>query len=88
MSISYFPPLGSGTTPVYVSFGGTNVDAFGRLRASNPFTLFDSQNRYAKDPQFSEALTGSATATFASNESTVDLNLTTASNGFIARGSG
>lgn len=79
MSISYFPPLGSGTTPVYVSFGGTNVDAFGRMRTSTPFTLFDSQNRYAKDPSFSEALTGSATATFASNESTVDLNLTTAS---------
>jgi hypothetical protein len=26
-----------------VSFGGANLDAFGRLRVSNPFTLFDSQ---------------------------------------------
>jgi hypothetical protein len=26
-----------------VSLGGTNLDAFGRLRVSNPLTLFDSQ---------------------------------------------
>ena len=33
---------GSATT-VPVSIGGTNVDAFGRLRVSQPYTLFDSQ---------------------------------------------
>lgn len=85
MSITYFPPLGSGTTPVYVSFGGTNVDAFGRLRASNPFTLFDSQNRYAKDPQFSESLATGGTATFVTNESTVDLAVTTTSGSKVVR---
>jgi hypothetical protein len=39
--------------PIYVSFAGTNSDAFGRLRVSQPYTLFDSQNRYAIDDQFS-----------------------------------
>ena len=36
-----------------------NFDAFGRLRVSQPFTLFDSQNRYAADPAFDTSLTGS-----------------------------
>jgi hypothetical protein len=34
-------------TPLPVSIGGTNLDAFGRVRVSNPFTLFDSSHRYA-----------------------------------------
>lgn len=62
-----------------VALGGTNLDAFGRLRVSNPFTLFDSQNRYGKDLQFDEALTGSATSTYLPNESTVQLAVTAAS---------
>lgn len=62
-----------------VALGGTNLDAFGRLRVSNPFTLFDSQNRYGKDPQFDESLTGSATSTYLANESSVQLAVTTAS---------
>ena len=35
--------------------GSTAYDAFGRLRVSEPFTLFDSQNRYAEDDQFSSS---------------------------------
>lgn len=57
----------------------TNFDAFGRLRTSNPVTLFDSQNRYEKDPQFDETVAGSATSTFLANESSVKLEVTTAS---------
>ena len=60
-------------------FSPTSLDAFGRLRVANPYTLFDSQNRYQKDPQFSEALTGSATASYVANESSVDMAVTTAS---------
>ena len=67
------------TSTLPVSFGGTNTDAFGRLRVSNPFTLFDSQNRYQKDNQFSEELTTGGTATYVPNESTVDLGVTTTS---------
>jgi len=68
-----------------VALGGTNLDAFGRLRVSNPFTLFDSQNRYGKDPQFDEALTGSGTATFLANESAVKMEVTSASGDKVVR---
>lgn len=57
----------------------TSFDAFGRLRVANPYTLFDSQNRYEKDPQFSEALTTGGTATYVAAESSVDLAVTTSS---------
>jgi len=63
----------------------TNFDAFGRLRTSTPFTLFDSQNRYAKDPQFSETLAGSATCTHLANESSVAMSVTTASGDEVVR---
>lgn len=77
----------SGTidNPTYVAFGGPTVDAFGRLRTSSPFTLFDSQNRYQKDPQFSESLTGSGTVSYVANESSVDMNVTTASGDKVVR---
>jgi hypothetical protein len=68
-----------------VALGGMNLDAFGRLRVSEPFTLFDSQNRYAKDPQFDEALTGSGTSTFLPNESSVRLEVTSASGDKVVR---
>ena len=60
-------------------FSATSLDAFGRLRVAQPYTLFDSQNRYQKDPQFSEELVTSGTATYVANESSVDLDVTTAS---------
>lgn len=62
-----------------------NFDAFGRLRVSQPFTLFDSQNRYASDPAFDTSLTGSGTTTFLSNESSVRMDVTTASGDKVIR---
>ena len=58
-------------TPV-VSFGGANLDAFGRLRVSNPHTLFDGAQRYRDDPfKWNQVDTGAATSTFVTNESSV-----------------
>lgn len=56
------------------------VDAFGRGRVSTPFTLFDSTLRYTKrtDLWFENA-TGSATFTYAANESALDIGIGTAS---------
>lgn len=71
--------------PVNVNFYGTALDAFGRARFSQPYTLFDSQNRYAKNDDFDEALTGSGTVTYVTNESTVELNTTTASGDKVIR---
>ena len=62
---------------VVSTLGGTNLDAFGRLRVSNPVTLFDSQNRYIDGQQFSTTLVGSGTRTYVQNESSFDLTVGT-----------
>jgi hypothetical protein len=54
-----------------VSIAGTNTDAFGRLRVSEPYGLFDSQNRYAVDNQFDTSTTTGATTSFLVNEASV-----------------
>lgn len=68
-----------------VTIGGTNIDAFGRLRISHPYTLFDSQNRYASDSQFSTSTSGSGAATYLSNEASVNMAVTTASGDEVVR---
>jgi len=65
--------------------GSTAYDAFGRLRVSNPLTIFDSGNIMSKNDLFDEALTGSGTVTYTSNKSTVNLNVTTASGDKVIR---
>lgn len=62
---------------VTTTITGTNLDAFGRLRVSNPVTLFDSQNRYIDGQQFSQILTGSGTRTYVQNESSFNLTVGT-----------
>jgi hypothetical protein len=61
---------------VPVSIGGTNVDAFGRVRVSQPYTLFDSQNRYSADTQYDTALTGTGATAYQVNESAINLSVT------------
>jgi hypothetical protein len=65
--------------------GSTAYDAFGRLRVSNPLTIFDSTNVLSKNNLFDEDLTGSGTVTYTSNKSTVNLNVTTASGDKVIR---
>jgi hypothetical protein len=72
-------------SPIPISIGGTNTDAFGRLRVSQPYTLFDSQNRYAADNQFDVATTGTGTTTFLSNEAAVKMEVTGAGVGSVLR---
>jgi hypothetical protein len=60
-------------------------DAFGRIRVSNPYTLFDSNNRYADNGKFATATTGTATATFNANEGLIDLDVGTASGDEVLR---
>jgi len=68
-----------------VSINGTNVDAFGRLRTSQPYSLFDSQNRYAIDNQFDTATVTGGSITYLPNESSVRMDLTTASGAEVVR---
>jgi len=70
------PVTGADGGSLLVSLGGTNVDAFGRLRTSNTFTLFDSAFRYADNDKFDTALTSSGTKTYNSTYNSVDLAVT------------
>jgi len=63
----------------------TNFDAFGRLRVSNPFTLFDSSNRFADNGLWSTATASSGTATFNSAQGLVDLTVTAAPGSEVIR---
>jgi len=68
-----------------VSIGGTNLDAFGRLRVSNPLTLFDSSHRYADNNLWVSSITGTAAATFSADEGLVNLTVGSASGDQIIR---
>ena len=68
-----------------VSLPPTYLDAFGRQRVSQPYTLFDSQNRYAADNQFDVATTGTGTTSFLSNEAAVKMEVTGAGVGSVKR---
>lgn len=61
-----------------VSITGTNLDAFGRMRVSEPVTLFDSQNMYIDGGQFSNVTANSGTVTYVSDESSFNLAVTAA----------
>lgn len=58
--------------------GSTAYDAFGRLRVSNPLTIFDSKNILSKNSLFDESTASGGTVTYTANKSTVNLNVTEA----------
>lgn len=86
MSITSYPALvridESGNA---ITVGGTSADAFGRLRSSMPFTLFDSQNRYAKNDLFDESTATGGAVSYLANESTVEMTTTTSSGSKVVR---
>jgi len=62
------------------------VDAFGRARTSEPFTLFDSTLRYTKrTDQWYESTTGGGVVNYLINESSAALATTTASGDTVLR---
>jgi hypothetical protein len=58
-----------------VGFKDNAIDAFNRLKTSNPFTLFDSQHRYASNDKWDTFGVTGGTATFLLNESVVNLTV-------------
>jgi hypothetical protein len=70
---------------VATTITGTNLDAFGRLRVSNPFTLFDSQNRYIDGDQFSNITATGGNVVYVANESLFNLNVSAASGSSVIR---
>lgn len=84
--ITVYPPPGSSSSnTTYVTLGGTNLDSFGRLRVSNPYTLFDSQQRYASDSSFDTATTGTGSSAFITNESSVGMTVGSGGAGSVVR---
>lgn len=62
------------------------VDSFGRLRVSNPVTLFDSQNRYKLNEKFFSNLIGTGTTVnYIQAQSSANLFVTSNVNDFVAR---
>jgi hypothetical protein len=68
-----------GEPVVRVGFNDTASDAFGRLRVSEPFTLFDSFHRYQDNGKVSQELTGGATSVHDANSSSIVLTVPTTS---------
>lgn len=62
------------------------LDAFGRLRVSNPLTLFDSQQRFGLDASFrSNVSLSGGSVTFIPTQSSANLTVTNATGSFAAR---
>ena len=77
MSYTYTDEIKFANTP--------NFDAFGRLRVSNPFTLFDSSHRFADNGLWSTSTATGGAATFNSAQGLVDLDVTAASGSQVIR---
>jgi hypothetical protein len=90
--ISKDTSVNSITNPIYVSgvnnasfFAPTQSDAFGRLRVSNPQTLFDTQARYYDHQQFASNTVGGGNVVYNANSSTFAMNVGTGSTDSVFR---
>jgi hypothetical protein len=63
----------------------TTLDAFGRLRVSEPLTLFDSSHRYRDNGLWNTNTASGGSATFNSNAGLMDLAVTTTSGSLVYR---
>lgn len=64
---------------------GMAVDAFGRARSSQPFTLFDSSHRYRENEKFSSANNAGGSYAFISNTASIDCTVNTTSGSYVYR---
>jgi len=74
----------SGNT-IPVTFSSTNYDAFGRFRISEPFTLFDSSQRYADNGKFATSNTSTASFSFQANTASIDMTVDTTASANVLR---
>lgn len=63
----------------------TLADAFGRLRVSEPYTLFDSFHRFSDNGLWATNAGVGGAAVFSSDEGLINLNVTAASGSFVQR---
>lgn len=77
--------LDSNANVVISGFSGGTSDAFGRLRVSEPFTLFDTNARYYDHNQFSSATSGTASVSYVSAQSSFQLSVGSANGDSVIR---
>jgi len=61
------------------------LDAFGRLRVSQPVTLFDSQQRFAPDPAFESNVAVGGSVSFIPTQSSCNLTVVNTNGSFAGR---
>jgi len=75
----------SSTNPKAVTLPSVSYDAFGRLRVSEPLTLFDSSHRYNDNGLWETSTASGGAAVFSANEGLVNLNVSTTSGSQVLR---
>ena len=65
--------------------GTTSTDAFGRLRVSNPYTLFESFHRYVDNGEWFESTAAGGSSAFNADAGLLDMTVTTASGSQVLR---
>jgi len=82
MSVSPRPKIPNVSQHGFSSF---RTDLFGRIKVSEPFTLFDSSHRYSQNSDFSDITETGGSVTYNANQSTALLNVTTTSGSKVYR---
>lgn len=70
---------------VISGFSGPTSDAFGRLRVSEPYTLFDTQARYFDHRQFANSISGTGNVVYVEDQSSYQLNVGSTSGDSVIR---
>ena len=71
---------------INVQFSNTpNIDAFGRLRVSNPLTLFDSSHRYRDNNLWSSLTAVGGSVSFNQNQGLIDMSVSNLSGSNVIR---
>ena len=65
--------------------GGSLTDAFGRLRISTPFTVFDSQHRYVDNGKWDTVTANDGSIAHVAAESVINLSVTPTTNSEVIR---
>ena len=68
-----------------ITASGSLTDAFGRLRVSEPYTIFDSQHRYKENEKFDTLTIGTANSQFILDESSIAMNVNTSAGDKVIR---
>ena len=92
ISVSKNTDINSDSNPIFVKgtsdssfFNPIQSDAFGRLRVSEPYTLFDSFHRYQDNGLFSDSTASGGTTSQNSNASTISMSVNTTNGSYVKR---